>query len=81
MVQTWGAGFTNVAGQTWSPSPEFFAYLIFPAYSYFIRATRAALMWAADFALLILLVTSSGLGILGAMDVVEPASVAGENQG
>ena len=75
MVQTWGAGFTNVTGQTWSLSTEFFAYLVFPAYCFFLRSPRAALMCVPIFALLIFLVASSRLGVLGSLDVVEPTSL------
>jgi peptidoglycan/LPS O-acetylase OafA/YrhL len=77
MIQSWGFGFTNVSGATWSLSTEFFAYLVFPAVILLVGFTRPiyAAVLAGVCVVFLYLVMASGIGVNGPIDVVSNSSV------
>ncbi|EZP71423.1 Acyltransferase [Sphingomonas paucimobilis] len=74
MVQSWGWGTQPIAGNSWSVSTELAAYLLYPLIG-LLAFSRWAWVQAAGCAGLLLLVSSSGLGASGPMDVIDPGSI------
>ncbi|KQM85343.1 hypothetical protein ASE67_13025 [Sphingomonas sp. Leaf23] len=74
MIQSWGLGTTALAGNSWSVSTEWVAYLLFPLLAI---AVRSPLRWGLAVAAvaLLVLVATSGIGVRGSMDVVQRTSV------
>lgn len=74
MIQSWGLGTVALAGNSWSVSTEWVAYLLFP-----LIAIGAASRLRPGLAIaavgLLTLVALSGIGIKGPMDVVQRTSI------
>ena len=74
MVQSWGMGFDVIAGSSWSISTEVLAYLLFPA----LILVSYSRLWPVQLALALaalIVVTMSGQGIEGPIDVVHSDSI------
>lgn len=73
MIQSWGLGTTALAGNSWSVSTEWVAYLLFPLLAI---GVRSPLRWGLAVAAvaLLALVATSGIGVRGSMDVVQRTS-------
>ena len=72
MIQSWGFGFANAAGTTWSLSTEFLAYLLFPILVFGTLFTRP-LFAVGSFllsVLTLLYIVAAHQGISGPLDVV-----------
>lgn len=74
MIQSWGLGTTALAGNSWSVSTEWVAYLLFPLLAV---GVRSPLRWglAVVAIALLALVATSGIGVRGSMDVVQRTSL------
>lgn len=74
MIQSWGLGTVALAGNSWSVSTEWVAYLLFPLLA-IGAASRLRPGLAIAAVALLALVALSGIGVEGPMDVVQRTSV------
>lgn len=74
MIQSWGLGTAALAGNSWSVSTEWVAYLLFPLIA-IGAASRLRLALVVGAVALLALVALSGIGIQGPMDVVQRTSI------